>query len=112
MSATTPKRIEDMTPEERLQSLQEFAEEKRYVRPGEDGTISRGPLAMQSLVFGGPIPLGPAYSTPLPPPSYETVTGQAPAAPATKKGLVGKWMAKRHEKREEKRNVELGKRES
>ncbi|KAK5159421.1 hypothetical protein LTS14_002563 [Recurvomyces mirabilis] len=109
MSGTTPKRVEDMTPEERLQSLQDFAEEKKYVRPGEDGTIPTGPLAMQSLVFGGPMPSGPAYSTPFPPPSYETVTGQAPGDPATKQGVFGKLMAKRREKKEEKRNVELAK---
>jgi len=54
------KRIQDMTPAERLASLQSFAEEQKYVRPGEDGTLPRGPGAMQALVFGGPLTTGTA----------------------------------------------------
>ncbi|KAK0936756.1 hypothetical protein LTR29_011709 [Friedmanniomyces endolithicus] len=96
------KRIEDMTPEERIRSLQEFGEEKKYVRPGEDGTLPQGPGAIQALVFGGPMRGAPEYSTPLPPPSYETVTGEGKRASDTKsEGPVRRWLEKRREKREE-----------
>ncbi|KAK0345138.1 hypothetical protein LTR02_004126 [Friedmanniomyces endolithicus] len=95
------KRIEDMTPEERLSSLQEFGEAKKYVRPGEDGTLPQGPGAMQALVFGGPIRGAPEYSTPLPPPSYETVTGEAKRVSGSKSGgSLSRWFEKRREKKE------------
>jgi hypothetical protein len=73
------KRVEEMTAEERLRSLQEYAEEKKYVRPGEAGTIPTGPGAVQSLVFGGPMRSAqPGYDMPLPPPSYDTAIGKEP----------------------------------
>ncbi|TKA78382.1 hypothetical protein B0A55_04722 [Friedmanniomyces simplex] len=100
MSGPT-KRVEDMTPEERLRSLQEYAEGKKYVRPGEDGTLPRGPGAMQALVFGGPMRRAPEYNTPLPPPSYGTVAGQQlPQGSSSKRsGIVRKWLEKRREKK-------------
>jgi len=52
-NATHHSRLDDMSEEERLASLRAFAEEKQYVKPGEDGTLPRGTMAMQSLVFGG-----------------------------------------------------------
>ncbi|KAK0289067.1 hypothetical protein LTR35_000442 [Friedmanniomyces endolithicus] len=95
------KRVEEMTPEERIRSLKEFGEAKKYVRPGEDGTLPQGPGAMQALVFGGPMRDGPEYSTPLPPPSYETATGEGMRASGSKSGgPVRRWLEKRREKRE------------
>lgn len=103
-TATMSKRIEDMTPEERLQSMKEFAEEKKYVRPGEDGTIPRGPGAMQALVFGGPFVSNgnPEYHGTLPPPSYDTIVGGDKPDPAKEKkdGPVKRWLEKRHAKKE------------
>jgi len=97
-----------MTPEQRLRSLEEYAEQKKYVRPGEDGTLPRGPWAMQSLVFGGSMPAGSAYTTPLPPPSYETATGQPLHKEDTKKpGLVKKWLEERREKKSAKHEKAL-----
>ena len=103
--STPAKRIEDMTPEERLASLKSFAEEKKYVRPGEDGTLPRGPGAMQALVFGGPLTTrtttGREYDHALPPPAYETVVGGEKPAPVQEKkaGLVRRWVEKRREDR-------------
>lgn len=79
MSSSTPaKRVEDMTPEERLQSLREFAEEKKYVRLGEDGTLPSGQRGMLALAFGGRMAQD-EYKAPLAPPSYASVTGEGSA---------------------------------
>jgi hypothetical protein len=69
-----PKSVNEMTPEECLRSLQEFAEEQRYVQPGEQGTLPSNRIAgMTALAFGGPLP-GSGYEGHLAPPSYATAT--------------------------------------
>jgi hypothetical protein len=71
------------------------------VRPGEAGTIPRGPGAMQSLVFGGPMRSAqPGYDMPLPPPSYDTATGNEPKQ--KRHGPLRRWMERRQEKRRSK----------
>ena len=87
-----------MTPEERLESLKAFAEEQKYVRPGEGGTLAfgiGGLRDMRTQSYSGPVRmLAPAqYNAPIAPPSYETAT-------ATKKsGLVKRWLDERKEKK-------------
>lgn len=97
------KRIEEMTPEERLQSLQEFAEEKKYVRPGEDGTLPSGQAGIAALAFGGPMRQQQSvYTTPLAPPSYSSAIGeQEPAEKQRKSSLVGRLFGKKDNKKGE-----------
>lgn len=101
------KRLEDMTPEERLQSLEDYAEEKKYVQPGQDGTLPWGIGAMNAMVSGGPLTLRtggqPQYDAPLAPPSYESATGEASKDHGSEKhGPFKKWRERREEKRTEK----------
>lgn len=87
-----------MTESERLQSLKDFAEEKKLVRPGEDGTIPRGPGTMMALQFGGPLRSQPGgYQGHLAPPSYEAMREkeQREEAPKKSKNPVKQWIEKR-----------------
>ena len=90
-----------MTPEERLQSLQEWAEGQKYVRPGEGGTLGFGVRNMQAMVYGGPVHyVHHQYDAPIAPPSYETATRQDSAG-SGKEGKtanpVKRWLKKRKE---------------
>lgn len=103
MSSSTPaKRVEDMTPEERLRSLRDFAEEKKYVRPGEDGTLPSGQTGMSALAFGGPLrQQGAEYTVPLAPPSYESAVGEAaPVNERRQPSLVKRLLGKTERKKE------------
>lgn len=92
-----------MTPEERLQSLQDFAEEKKYVHRGEAGTLPGGVGGMNALVFGGPMrTVQPQYDTPLAPPSYRIATGEEAETTSKKRGSLKKWLAKHREKKQAK----------
>ena len=96
------KRPEDMTREEQLESMREFAEEQKHVRPGEDGTIPSDARTMQALVFGGPMMNGPEYDKPLAPPSYETATGEHQASHKEKEpGPIKKWFKEHHHEKKE-----------
>jgi hypothetical protein len=64
--------VDLMTPEDRLRSLQEFAETKKYTRPGEAGTLMSG-NDPRSLAFGGRAPES-QYTGSLAPPSYGSNT--------------------------------------
>ena len=47
--------------QEELAALQQWAEAKKYVQPGTDGTLpamDRGGYGLQSLVWGGPLETG------------------------------------------------------
>ncbi|EMD00227.1 hypothetical protein BAUCODRAFT_369939 [Baudoinia panamericana UAMH 10762] len=91
--------LEEMTPEERLRSLQEYAEGKKYVTPGEDGTMNVGMNGMRALAFGGAMYQSNTYDTPLPPPSY----GEPSQVSSSKKpGPVKKWLNKQREKKQAK----------
>lgn len=48
--------------EEELEALKEWAESKKYVQPGRDGTLpamDRGGYGLLSLAWGGPLETGP-----------------------------------------------------
>jgi hypothetical protein len=52
--------------EEELKALKEWAESKKYVTPGRDGTLpamDRGGYGLLSLVWGGPLETGPGPAT-------------------------------------------------
>lgn len=98
MASEFPKRVHEMSPEERLESLKAWAEEQKYVRPGEGGTLSfgiGGIRDMRSQSYSGPVRyVPPQYEAPIAPPSYETAT-----APARRAGPVKRWLEKRKEKK-------------
>ena len=97
MSTPTPKLVNDMTPEERLQSLREWAEEQKYVKPGEGGTLSTYGLGkVQQLAYKGPVKFVPhQYTAPIAPPSYETAMAEDAQKEKKKKGAVKRWLEKR-----------------
>lgn len=95
------KRVSEMTSEERLASLQQWAEEQKYVRPGEGGTLPTGPRSISALAFGGPMSSyseQPQYTAPIGPPSYELATRKEPEK--QKRGL--KRLFGKHEKEKKK----------
>jgi len=103
MSTSTPaKRIENMTPEERLQSLRDFVEQKKYVQPGEDGTLPSGQAGMAALAFGGPMrQQGGEYTAPLAPPSYSSAVGeQVPAEKERRPSLIARLLGKKGKEKE------------
>ena len=110
------KPLEDMTPEERLQSLEEWAEEQKYVRSGEGGTVDFGALRTflpSSSSYAGPVRhVEPQYSAPIGPPSYETVLSDDKAGSDKKPGLLKKWLEKRKEKKAGKDQSGIGERRS
>lgn len=96
-----------MSSAERLESLKEWAEGKKYVYPGESGTlpsqrITGGANTLATAVsssnsqtndkYGG------QYEVPLGPPSYTATTSNGP--PEKKKSLIGKWFGKRKVKKD------------
>lgn len=110
------KRVEHMTPEERLQSLQEWAEEQKYVRLGEGGTMPFGHGSLRNMTgsipqpeaYTGPVryvpPSSRHYSTAIAPPSYETATATASGSDGKKSGIK-KWFGKRKEKKDRSNSV-------
>lgn len=98
------KRVEHMTPEERLQSLREWAEEQRYVRAGEGGTLPFGigfRHSTSTQAYTGPVRYVPTqYTAPIAPPSYETA--MALGSEGKKPGAIKKWLEKRKEKKRSK----------
>lgn len=102
MSSGPAKLVSEMTPEERRQSLQEWAEEQKYVRPGEGGTLSfgmGGVRDMRTQSYSGPVRLvPPQYDAPIAPPSYDT----AMESSVKKAGPVRRWLEKRGKKKRSK----------
>lgn len=108
------KYVHEMSPEERLQSLKEWAEEKKYVKPGEGGTFSvHGIGGMKSMANGGSMPYarsqsqaadqyGGQYDAPVGPPSYRVATNEEQDG-GKRKSVVKRWFEKRKEKKELKR---------
>lgn len=95
------KAVDRMTSAERLRSLQAWAEEQKYVRPGEGGTLNTGVGGLRSLAFGGPMLQSSAYDKPLAPPDYTTLVGEAPKPKEKGKGRVGEWLKRRRERKHE-----------
>lgn len=108
------KYVHEMSPEERLASLKEWAEEKKYVQPGEGGTFSTHGLGgLKSMANGGPMPYvrsqsqavdqyGGQYDAPVGPPSYRVATHEEQGE-AKKKSVVKRWLERRKEKKDLKR---------
>lgn len=108
------KYVHEMTPEERLESLKEWAEEKKYVRPGEGGTFAlSGAGGLRSMANGGPMPharsqsqaadqYGGQYDAPVGPPSYRVATNEEQGE-VKRKSVVKRWFEKRKEKKDAKR---------
>ena len=97
------KRVEDMTPEERLESLKAWCEEQKYVRPGEGGTLGCGISNLQGVVYDGPVKIVQSqYLAPIAPPSYDTAMRTKSLEEERKepKGPVKRWLQKRKEKKE------------
>lgn len=89
------KRVSEMTAEERLTSLRQWAEEQKYVTPGDCGTLNtHGRLYNNAQsAYEGPVKLmHHQYSAPIAPPSYETVIAET-AKKEKKAGLVKKLFA-------------------
>lgn len=91
--SSSDKTMEDMTPEERLRSLQQFAESKEFVSPGDAGILAVN-ANYSAFGYGSSEPDG---DSPLPPPSHDTYMGKQPEV---KKGPVTRWLEKRQEKKE------------
>ena len=73
-----PKRVSEVTDEEHLQSLKEWCEEQKYVKPGEGGTLGNGPRQFHQMAYSGPVKVvHHQYSAPIAPPSYETVMAES-----------------------------------
>ena len=100
------KRVDEMSEEERLQSIKAWAEEQKYVRPGEGGTLGTGVrnFATQGIVYSGPVRyVHHGYEAPIAPPSYETATRQASVDSQEKQKKGGKlkqWLDKPMSKRD------------
>lgn len=99
-----------LTEEERAQAFRQWAEEKLHVRPGEDGTLPAGPGGVVSLAIGGMSTVKSSHDRQLPPPSYHTVTNARTEGSesrgkgkGTEAGAVKRWLIKRKEKKEERR---------
>ncbi|KAF2214379.1 hypothetical protein CERZMDRAFT_83084 [Cercospora zeae-maydis SCOH1-5] len=100
------KYVHEMTDEERLDSLKAWAEEKKFVTPGEQGTLSAGVGGITSLALGGPLrtvsSAGQAedkyhgqYEAPIGPPSYQVATTQEKER---KPNVLKRWLEKRRSK--------------
>ena len=91
-----PKRVNEMTAEERLESLKAWCEEQKYVRPGEGGTLS-GPRQIRQMSYSGPVKIvHHQYSAPIAPPSYDTAMAEsAKKDKKDKKGGLMKRLLKR-----------------
>jgi hypothetical protein len=92
-----PKYVTPLTSEERLAFLERWAEEQKYVRPGEGGTLPGGGRGMAALAFGGPMRSygkEPQYTAPIGPPSYDLAMRQnadGSSQKTKKEGKKGAW---------------------
>ncbi|KXS97036.1 hypothetical protein AC578_2855 [Pseudocercospora eumusae] len=114
------KYVREMSPEERLASLKEWAEEKKMVTPGEGGTLATGIGGINALAFGGPMPVTRTqtqgqgrgqdrwqgqYDAPVGPPSYQSAIH--PQQPGKKQNPLKRWVEKRKAKKDAKRNASV-----
>lgn len=124
-TSATPQRhykyVSEMTSEERLASLQEWAEEKRYVQPGDGGTLPwNGISGMNALVFGGAVQTDTRrgqsqsadryagqYDAPIGPPAYQVATNEEQQGKMKKKNAVSRWIEKRKERKASKRSASV-----
>lgn len=93
-----PKRVSEMTPEERLESLTAWAEEQKYVRNGEGGTLPFGIGSLRVIGHGGGMHINQSqYSAPVGPPTYQSAVRE----PVDEKpaGPVRGWLRRRRERR-------------
>ena len=101
------KSVPEMNEEERLAALKEWAEEKKYVQPGEGGTMTiwgaGGPsfaIARSSQQPSSPNDkFAGQYDAPVGPPGYT----EQPEEIGVKRNVLRKWLDKRKEKKELKR---------
>ncbi|CAK1359115.1 hypothetical protein CB0940_05375 [Cercospora beticola] len=102
----------EMSDEERLESLKAWAEEKKYVTPGEEGTLSTGIGGVTSLALGGPLRTVQSarhaedkyhgqYDAPIGPPSYKVATTEEQER---KPNVLKRWLQKRRLKKAAKRS--------
>ncbi|EME40192.1 hypothetical protein DOTSEDRAFT_82838 [Dothistroma septosporum NZE10] len=111
-SARRPsKYVQEMNSEERLQSLKEWAEDKKYVHPGDGGTMAiNGMDNIGSLRIGGSLAAvqragnnadvdkyAGQYDAPVGPPAYKTVTEEPQPK---KKNTIKQWLEKRKDKKD------------
>jgi hypothetical protein len=99
------KSVAEMTPEERLSSLQAFAEEQKYIQPGGgeilpyNSTSNEG--GFNSVIFGNPLQ-GPTsfkmasdgYRGSLPPPEYGKTQPQQDDTTKPKHGILKRLLGK------------------
>lgn len=88
------RRIEDMTPEERLASMRAFAEEQKFIQPGGGELLppTTGNDGGYNTVFGssefqgGPMSfkMAPGYQGNLAPPAYKPTAAESDATPQEK----------------------------
>ena len=116
--ASYSKYLHEMNSEERLQSLKDWAEEKKYIYPGESGSLAlRNGRAMG---FGVPVQTvvsntqsrdrwGGQYEAPVGPPSYTFSMNDREQENAKAKGKrgVSRWLEKRKLKKDAKRNTSV-----
>jgi len=109
------KHLHDMTDEERLEALKEWAEEKKFIYPGESGSLAFNNVS--SLAFGGPLRTvvsqsqaqdryGGQYEAPVGPPSYHFSISDLSAA-EDKSNRFQRWLRKRKVQRDAKRHGSL-----
>jgi hypothetical protein len=104
------KYVHEMTSTERLESLKEWAESKKWVLPGEGGTLPCGIIGgTKAMVYAGSAShsqsrdrFGGQYECPVGPPSYAAATGEELREKKT--GALGKWMEKMRAKRNAERS--------
>lgn len=106
------KHLEDMTPEERLRSLQEFAEEQKYIKPGGGEILPAGSSTnaggFNSVIFGNEWQgstsfkmAKPAYDIDNLPPSHKTTEGeQHVPAKDRKTSIFDRLTGKQHKEKD------------
>jgi hypothetical protein len=105
---STPKRVSEMTAEERLASLRAWAEEQKYITPGTCGSLSAYGRIYTNTVeaYQGPVRIVThQYSPPLAPPSYETALAET-AKKKTRAGLIKRLLQKRKVKKDDSNEVQ------
>nr|POF15301.1 hypothetical protein CFP56_42190 [Quercus suber] len=95
-----------LTDAERLQALKEWAEEKKHVYPGEDGTLAVGMGRISLVPVQSTGTSRAQYSGQLPPPSYATVTGESAGSKEKERGPLKRWLEKRQDKKDKRRMSE------
>jgi len=104
------KTLDLMTPSERLASLEAWAEEQKYIHPGEAGTLGSLRNITRPQAYSGPVRyVLSQYEAPIAPPSYETAVRTVESgvgSSSVKRGQAGEeggmrnWFRRRKAKKE------------